>query len=359
MNPTYNAQVRKELKKNSKNIVVSHLGRCIGIQFLYTVPYLLLTLLLYVALFGGVFSLMLSGVTDERLLTMALLNGMNGMWLVLLLMLLISGPLTYGMMRFYIGLHRGKEPGATVLFTPFASLRSAWTGIKMSFCLFFRGLLWLIGPTFVYFLLAVAIPVGMMASGYFPSNGSMMLLNIAFFIVVLLIDVKLMSYNAGWVLLYDNEEYGAWAATRDAAAAFKGHFWDLLVFVLSFFGWALLSVGVTYLCVGIGIAAMSVMQGGAAVTVLVLALVAALCLSVVLDGFISSYSNVSFISLYEHLSASSVCEGDASAVWTAQGGADIPAVSDAAPQETAEVPEQPADAPAQDAPAQEEQKTED
>lgn len=53
MNPTYNAQVRKELKKNSKNIVVSHLGRCIGIQFLYTVPYLLLTLLLYAALFGG------------------------------------------------------------------------------------------------------------------------------------------------------------------------------------------------------------------------------------------------------------------------------------------------------------------
>ena len=103
----FTAQTRKEIKKSSKARVTESWGRCIGIQLLYLVPFVLLGAILYVVLFGRAFSMLAQGVTDEYRISLAVMQGTNSIWVVLFFMLLIGGPLQYGLMRFYIGLQRG------------------------------------------------------------------------------------------------------------------------------------------------------------------------------------------------------------------------------------------------------------
>lgn len=300
---TFTAQERKQIKRTCKAQVTQHLGRCIGVYVLYLVPFLLLMALMYAAMFGKVIALMLAGYTDEYMLTMAMMQGMNLFWVALLVMLLVSGPLHLGLMRFYLGLQRGEEPGVSTLFHPFTSLRSVWAGIRMQFCLAFRSFLWMIGPILVYIVLAMAIAVnaGMLGGPPFRVAGTV--LYILFYAVLLLINIKLMAYQAGWVALCDDETQSVWDATRQAAAVFRGQFGKLLVFVLSFLGWILLTVGVLWLCIGLGYAGLFLIGGGLGVAVLVAASVAMLCLVLVMDAFVTTYQMTSFFGMYAHLSA--------------------------------------------------------
>ena len=55
------------------------------------------------------------------------------------------------------------------------------------------------------------------------------------------IRVKLQTYNAGWLLLAQDENRSAWAATREASWAFRGNLMKLFVFDLSFIGWYILT----------------------------------------------------------------------------------------------------------------------
>lgn len=296
----YTSQVRKDIKKECKARVREHLGRCIGIQFLYMVPYILLTVIMYVAMFGKVLSLVMAGYTDERMLGFAVMDSMNTVWLIVLIMLIINGPLMYGVMKFYIGLRRGEEPHVGILFKPFTSGRSLWNGIKMEFCLFFRGLLWLIAPTVIFVIVVFAVAFGSVMAGGEPSMGLIIALEIIFMIAVIPISIKLMTYNAGWVVINDNEEYGVWAATRDGSSVFKGHYGKVFVFALSFFGWYALLYAVTYLCIFLGLFGLLEIGGGTGAAVLVLSVIASLCVDILLGAFLSGYVNASFVGLYEY-----------------------------------------------------------
>ena len=64
MRQEFTAQTRKEIKKACKGRVMNNLGRCIGINFLYMVPFALLLVILYLSLFGRVFAMAMSGYTD-------------------------------------------------------------------------------------------------------------------------------------------------------------------------------------------------------------------------------------------------------------------------------------------------------
>ena len=238
MRQEFTAQTRKEIKRACKGRVMNNLGRCIGINFLYMVPFALLLLMLYLSMFGRVLAMAMAGYTDEYMLAMALTRGMNTVWVVVFLMIVISGPLTFGLMRFYLALQRGEEPGVSTLFKPFTSLRSLWTGIKMEFCLTFRSFLWLIGPTVVYMVLVFSIAFSAAMSGSVGNvSGVMTILNILYFIALIPIEVKVMTYSAGWVILCDDETHGVWDATREASAAFKGQWGKLFVLLLTFVGW--------------------------------------------------------------------------------------------------------------------------
>lgn len=304
MRQLFTAQTRKDIKRACKGRVTDNLGRCIGINVLYMVPFVLLLLMLYWAMFGRLFSMMMAGYTDEYMLGMAVTQGMNSVWIVLFLMLVISGPLSFGLMRFYLGLQRGEEPGVSTIFKPFTSLRTAWAGIKMEFCLAFRALLWTIAPTVVYIALAVSIAISAAMRGDVNAvQMTLTILNVLYFIALIPIEIKLMTYNAGWVILCDDEMHSVWDATREASAAFKGQFGKLFLFVLSFIGWYILFFGVTYLCVGLGIAGIVLLKGSMGIAVLVAASIAAICLAVVLGAFLNAYETTSFFGMYEFLSA--------------------------------------------------------
>lgn len=303
MRQEFTAQVRKEIKRACKGRVTDNLGRCIGINFLYVVPFVLLSLMLYLSMFGRVFAMMMSGYADEYMLGMALARGMNTVWLVVFLMIVISGPLTFGLMRFYLALQRGEEPGVSILFKPFTSLRSLWTGIKMEFCLAFRSFLWMIGPTVVYMALAFSVALGAAMRGNAGDVSVILsILNIVYLIALIPIEIKVMTYNAGWVILCDDETHSVWDATREASAAFKGQFGKLFVFVLSFIGWYILLFGVIYLCAGLGVAGLFLVMGGTGVAILVTAVIAAVCLAVLLGAFVNAYEMTSFFGMYEYLS---------------------------------------------------------
>ena len=101
-------QVRKTIKRQCKRRVKEQIGRCVGIQFLYAVPYFLLVLILYLTIFGDLFALYANGYGGNAL-SMAMERNRDSVWLVIFVMLVVTGPLMYGMMRFYIGLFRGEE----------------------------------------------------------------------------------------------------------------------------------------------------------------------------------------------------------------------------------------------------------
>lgn len=303
MRQEFTAQTRKEIKRACKGRVMNNLGRCVGIHILYAVPFVLLFVMLYLSLFGRVLAMAMAGYTDEYMLGMALTQGMNSFWVVLFLMIVISGPLSLGMMRFYRGLQRGEEVGVSTLFKPFTSLRSAWTGIKMEFCLAFRAMLWMIVPLVLYIVLAFSLAIGAAVSGNVNSASTVVvILNAVYLIVLIPIQIKVMTYSAGWVILCDDETHSVWAATREASAAFKGQFGKLFVFVLSFIGWYILLMGTVYLCIGLGVVGLILVQGGTGIAILVTALIAAFCIGALLGAFLYAYALTSFFGMYEHLS---------------------------------------------------------
>ena len=303
MRQEFTAQMRKEIKRACKGRVLDNLGRCIGIHFLCMVPFALLFLMLYLSLFGRVFAMAMAGYTDEYMLGMAMTQGVNTVWLVVFLMMIISGPLTFGMMGFYLAVQRGEKPSIGMLFKPFTSLRSLWTGIKMEFCLTFRALLWMIGPSIVYMVLVFSLAFSAAMRGDVRSVSTVMtILNVLYVIALIPIEVKLMTYQAGWVILCDDETRSVWDATREASAVFRGQLGKLFVFVLSFIGWYILLLGVTYLCVGLGVAGIMVVQGSTGIAVLVAAIIAAVCLAVLLGAFLDTYEMSAFFGIYEALS---------------------------------------------------------
>lgn len=312
MRQEFTAQTRREIKRVCKERVLGCLGRCIGVQLLYSLPFVLLTVLLYAAMFGRVIALLLAGYQDEYMLSMALASGMNSIWLGLFLMLVISGPLSLGLMRFYIGLQRGEEPGVGTILQPFTSLRSIWAGIRMEFCLAFRGFLWTVGPAIVYAILMVSVALGAGMSGSVAAaQGIMVLLYVLFLLALIPIELKMMTYQAGWAALCDDETVSVWEATREASAAFKGQLGKLFVFVLSFFGWNLLAAAATYLCLALGVVGLRVVPGGTGIAILVLCIIAALCLLILFGAFVNTYQMTSFFGMYSFLTMPPVWPQDA------------------------------------------------
>lgn len=299
---TFNAQKRREIKRECRSRVSARLGTCIGANFLYGLPIVLVLLIVYITMFGSSFSLMLAGA-DETAVAQAMMRGTgSGIFTALLLTIVISGPLSFGLMRFYTDLSRGAQPGAGMVLQPFTSGSSLWTGIRMSFCLFLRSLIWNALPTFLLTNAGIVLVfLGIRSGSTNFLNVSIVILYVIYAIVSFFIGIKVLTYSLGWVVLHDNEQYGAWSASRDASAVFRGHFGALVVFVLSFLGWDILASGAVYLCILLGTLGAGILGGGLGLAVMVVCLVAALCLGLVLGTFVSAYSQTSLIAMFDYL----------------------------------------------------------
>ena len=88
----WNAQKRKECKRKCKAHVAAHLGSCIGANVLYSLPIILLMLIVYLTMFGSSFALLVAGA-DESAVAQAMLRGTgSGLFTAVLLLLVVSGP---------------------------------------------------------------------------------------------------------------------------------------------------------------------------------------------------------------------------------------------------------------------------
>ena len=295
----YTTQVRKDIKRECKTRVWDCLGRCIGIQFLYGLPFVLLYLIMYAPLLIRFSNLTISGQLNAYRLSILIEEASNTSWLLTLLSVAISGGLMYGLSRFYIDLRRGKQPPVSTLFQPFTSGQSAWTGIKMQFCIFFRTMLWSLIPSCLATVWIIALILS--ARGSYPSRTFIFVGYLVLAVIFLLISVKIIAYRAGWVVLYDGgEERGVWSATREAAAVFKGHFGKLLGLLLSFFGWFALEFGLLCVC-GLLFVLCGSLESTMSLPIMLLALIAGLCVNIVLGAFLQAYVETSFVGLYEYL----------------------------------------------------------
>ena len=61
----WNAQKRKECKRKCKAHVAAHLGSCIGANVLYSLPIILLMLIVYLTMFGSSFALLVAGADES------------------------------------------------------------------------------------------------------------------------------------------------------------------------------------------------------------------------------------------------------------------------------------------------------
>ena len=50
---TFNAQKRREIKRECRSRVSARLGTCIGANFLYGLPIILVLLIVYITMFGS------------------------------------------------------------------------------------------------------------------------------------------------------------------------------------------------------------------------------------------------------------------------------------------------------------------
>ena len=302
----YNAQTRREIKKAARAQVQAHIGRCIAVRLLYTVPYILLGLLLYLAAFRTPLRLLAAGAYYESMMAFALSRGANTAWLIGAVTLVLSGPLGFGLMRFYIGLHRGEEAEVSQLWQPFTARRSLWAGVRMGFALFARQLLRLLLPT----VLVCGVVLTVVFAAIFAGGALMTDWNAAFtamcalyLLALFLIWVRLLADQSGWVLLREDERRGAWDAARDGASAFRGHYGSLVGFVLSFAGWYVLAAALGGLCMLLALGGLYFLSGGIGVAVFAASQVAWLCISVLLGGYFGAYFRVSLVGLFEHFAA--------------------------------------------------------
>ena len=263
----WNAQKRKECKRKCKAHVAAHLDSCIGANVLYSLPIILLMLIVYLTMFGSSFALLIAGA-DESAVAQAMLRGTgSGLFTAVLLLLVVSGPLTFGLMRFYTDLTRGGRPGAVL--QPITSGASLWTGIRMSFCLFLRSLMWTVPPTVLLTIGAVAVSAISFMTG---SPDSM---------------------TGGLIVLY--AVYGL------VSFLIRGRFGALLIFELSFLGWNLLALASVYLCFLLGMLGLTVIGGGLGIAVMAVSLIAALCVGLVVGSFVNGYYQTSFIAMFDYL----------------------------------------------------------
>ncbi len=302
----YNAEVRRALKKECRERVQAQFGRCIGVQLLYMIPSVLITMILYIAIFGKAFNMVLSGSRDENTIASVLAEGMNSsaVWVMALAMILVTGPLTYGMMQFYIKLRRGEEPGVSTLLEPFTSLQSIWMGIKMEFCLSFRSMIWMMIPGFVASVVGTFL--SMLFDGFVDERMRIItvIAYLVYFIAQLPVKVKLKEYEAGWVLENDRDGLGVWEATRVGSEAFFGRFGMLFTFMMSFLGWYILEFGLVSVCLLLAVYGLIMMGNTIGLISALLAFLAMLCIIVVLSSFLSAYQNTSFFALYEMFASS-------------------------------------------------------
>ncbi len=138
--------IRREVKAEAKKKIKSRWKACIGVGFLQSLPFFFLEIIFIGILLVKAYSLFVyygfENLVNEGVATQFAVEMVKsscvGIFLFLLVIELLSWPLSYGVMGFYLGIHRGERPSVFTIFKPFTKLSLLWRSVKMGICLKFR-----------------------------------------------------------------------------------------------------------------------------------------------------------------------------------------------------------------------------
>lgn len=159
--------------------------------------------------------------------------------LIELAVLVISMPLSFGLIISFIKLKRGEDVKA------FGFLKDGFSNFKKSWGIWFHTFVRLLLPAVCIFLVAILL----VALNIFNSNASagisilLTIVSIALYIATLVYAVSrallyVLAYNIG----YDNPELSSKACVLKSEALMKGNRGSYFLLELSFIGWAILAI---------------------------------------------------------------------------------------------------------------------
>ena len=298
---TFDSDTRKQLKRAARDNMKSRLASITGVQILNALPFFVLALIFYVVFFVRLFVYAFQGgfivgpgtPEVDPSIAFSFLGDIIAMSVIYALaLLLIGAPLTFGLMRYFIRLGRGERPTVGVLGSGFLSY---FASIKLNVCLGFRSFLWMFFPVIIYAIAGTYINTNTAGVGYIFLN---MLKELIYFIVMILIGIKLQAYAGAYVLMGDDKTRGAWESTKESAGYFKGHYMDLLLFNLSFIPWGLLLFLLISISIGVVVSMIAFSVSGSAIAV---AVIAAFIIIFLLSCYVTCYQRTAFFMLCDYL----------------------------------------------------------
>lgn len=302
----FDASVRKQIKKQAKQEVKSRLGSVIGTQILYSLPFAAIGAVLYFMLIARilVFAFQfgtgaMAGASEDAMMlaSLKLIGEVVLMCLgAMVLYLLIGSALTFGLMQYFIRLYRGEKPTVGLLGYGFCGIRRFWNSIKLAVCIGFRSFLWLIIPTILYVVAALAFGLNAAFSGGDP-DGTIQVIYWIYVVVTMLIAIKIQTYYGAYILMDQNSSLGAWESTKQSSALFKGKYFALLVFELSYLPWYLLLIPLALVAaLLIGLVVMS-----SSVLLMSICIAAVVILALIYVYYLTAYFNAAFFGICDYL----------------------------------------------------------
>lgn len=302
----FDASVRKQIKKQAKQEVNSRLGSVIGTQILYSLPFAAIGAVLYFMLIARilVFAFQfgtgaMAGASEDAMMlaSLKLIGEVVLMCLgAMVLYLLIGSALTFGLMQYFIRLYRGEKPTVGLLGYGFCGIRRFWNSIKLAVCIGFRSFLWLIIPTILYVVAALVFGLNAAFSGGDP-DGTIQVIYWIYVVVTMLIAIKIQTYYGAYILMDQNSSLGAWESTKQSSALFKGKYFALLVFELSYLPWYLLLIPLVLVAaLLIGLAVMS-----SSVLLMSICIAAVVILALIYVYYLTAYFNAAFFGICDYL----------------------------------------------------------
>lgn len=241
------SQFRKTIKANSKKNIKKHWAGCISAPAIFTC---IIALACYAPLFTFLIaSTMRSSVASAGQMPDFTNTGakiLGAIFASYILILFLAFPLATGLINLYISVARGEYEGLGALLRPYGCWHKIGKSIRIALCILLRIVLWQFISLFAQILLLYLIYGDidllihyLLTYGALPHQWAWTLLSYVF---SFLVGIKVMSYGGAWVLLHDDENLGAWQATKLSARRFKGMYFNLLTFHLSYFPWHLLTI---------------------------------------------------------------------------------------------------------------------
>ena len=310
---TFDSDTRKQLKRAARDNMRGRLASITGVQILNALPFFVLALIFYVVFFVRLFVYAFQGgfivgpgtPEVDPSIAFSFLGDIIAMSVIYALaLLLIGAPLTFGLMRYFIRLGRGERPTVGVLGSGFLSY---FASIKLNVCLGFRSFLWMFFPVIIYAIAGTYINTNTAGVGYIFLN---MLKELIYFIVMILIGIKLQAYAGAYVLMGDDKTRGAWESTKESAGYFKDHYMDLLIFNLSFIPWGLLLFLLISISIGVVVSMIAFSVSGSAIAV---AVIAAFIIIFLLSCYVTCYQRTAFFMLCDYLGMYPEAEADETA----------------------------------------------